>query len=285
MFSKEAIEELAKAQAISAAASSVDASLGAEAAHALVPLPSDFKVHDLESNLPNRRRARGAMETAVLAHFAAYVGDHKEEGATVFVNKAAMQATAVLNLGVPSRPGHADSLATYAPDKTAPYIALNALLNRSSSHGLTQRELAEFMEDWIDVIECYDTDEVFMPGKRAIDAVRKITIDSARKVESTEGQLSAERSALEKVAASSGGASLPTTITFRCEPHHGIDQRIFRLRLSVRTGDANKPNLSLTLRLVKAEQHAQDMADELAGKVDDALAGKAPVYVGSYSPK
>ncbi|HWH75146.1 MAG TPA: DUF2303 family protein [Methylibium sp.] len=282
MFDKEAIKELSRAEAISAAETAIK---GAMESDGLAALPGDFEIHDIEKHLPTRRRLRGSMQTAVIDHFASYVGSHAESGATVFVDKARMQAVAVLNLGNPDSPGHADNVSVLAPDKTAAYIALGKLLSTSFATGLSQRDLAEFMEDWEPAISCIDADGSVMSPKKAIDAVRRITIDTARKVESTEGQLSAERSALEKVAASSGGNPLPATITFKCDPYFGLSGREFGLRLSVRTGDVNKPALALALRLVKAEEHAEQMASELAALVTEAIGGKAPVYVGSYSAK
>lgn len=282
MFDKEAIQALTRAEAISAAEGSTHRAMSNDG---IVALPSDFEVHDFEQHLAKRRRARGTMQTAVIENFAGYVGSHAEEGATVFVDKARMQAVAVLNLGKPDAPGQADNVAVLTPDKAAAYIALGKLLTTSFATGLSQRDLAEFMEDWEPAISCIDASGAWMPAKKAIDAVRRITIDTARKAESTEGQLSAERSALEKVAASSGGNPLPATITFKCEPYFGLSGRDFDLRLSVRTGDINKPALSLALRLVKAEEHAEQMASELAALVTEAIGGKAPVYVGSYSAK
>lgn len=280
MLTKEAIQELAQADAIAEARVAVGIALDGKA---LAALPSDFKIHDIEQHLPLRRRARGNMTTAVLEHFAAYVGQHKQEGATVFVDKTAMNAKAVLNLGTPEKPGHADNTATLALQATAAYTALTAILQRSQHHGLAQRELAEFMEDWAPATDmlCETADGAVPPTKHAIDAVRKVTIDTATKRESVEGQLSAERSDFERVAASSGGNPLPAFIRMAFEPYHGIARRSFVLRLGVRTDGAIK----LTLRLVKAEEHAEEMAVELAGKVTDAIGQAAPVFVGSYAVK
>jgi uncharacterized protein YfdQ (DUF2303 family) len=283
VLTKEAIQELAQAEAINSARVAIDAAVLKDEGHALAALPSDFKLLDLEGHMPLRRRARGKMTTAVLAHFAAYVNQHKQDGATVFVEKQAMNATAVLNLGTPEKPGHADNTATLALQATAAYLALNAILQRSQHHGLTQRELAEFMEDWAPATDmlCETAEGATPPVKHAIDAVRKVTIDTATKRESVEGQLSAERSDFERVAASSGGNPLPAFIRMSFEPFHGIARRSFVLRLGVRTDGAIK----LTLRLVKAEEHAEEMAVELAGKVTDAIGTAASVYVGSYSAK
>lgn len=55
------------------------------------------------------------------------------------------------------------------------------------------------------------------------------------------------------------------------------------LRLGVITSD-EKP--ALLLRIVKAEEHQEEMARELTGKVRDRLVETlVPVLIGTYQPK
>jgi uncharacterized protein YfdQ (DUF2303 family) len=111
---------------------------------------------------------------------------------------------------------------------------------------------------------------------------------AARKVEAEEQSLSAERSVMESVAATSKNAPLPEFILFSCAPFACLSSRVFVMRLSVRTGDANKPSLSLGVHLIREEEHAEQMAQELADKVKWALMGgenDIPVYLGEYRPR
>jgi len=273
MFDKEAIQELSKAQAITAACAQVAA---LKTNGAAVALPNEFQVHDLEKLLPNRRRARGTMETASIDDFAAYVAQHQEPGTTVFVSHKAMVANAVLNLGSPADPGHADNRAQFVPRATAAYTAL---LQVAGGQGLEQRRVAEFMEDWAHLINCYhENDEITTP--QAIAAVRNITIESARNVEASAAQLSASKSSFESVKASSKH-TLPTHIYFKCAPYQDFFERAFVMRLGIITSD--KP--AVTLRIVNREQHDEDMAAELKNKVRAATTGPVVVLVGDYSAK
>ena len=61
MFDKNAIEALQYGGGISEASSAVRAAF---AETRVVGLPDHFALHDLEKYLPNRRRARGMMETS-----------------------------------------------------------------------------------------------------------------------------------------------------------------------------------------------------------------------------
>lgn len=129
MFTKDALETLTQAEAISAANAALTQTVAPTNGEAAIALPESFKVHDLEHYLPTRRRLRGSMTTPVLADFAVYTIDHKEAGATVFVNPDAMKAVAVLNLGTPASPGHGDNRAVLAPPKTATFAALLSIAN------------------------------------------------------------------------------------------------------------------------------------------------------------
>lgn len=276
MFDKEAIEELSKAEAITAAHVCVQAAIEAGTA---VALPSDFQLHEVEKLLPHRRRPRGTMKTSVLADFSAFTKAHAEPGATVFVAPDQMSATAILNLGSHDNPGHADNTASLTLLRTAAYSALLAISNGA---GQKQATVAEFVEDWAGQVQCFSGGDEVTPPK-AIAAIRKITIEAMRKMESAEQQLSATRSAFEHVQATSGPDPLPTHIYFRCEPYHGLAERTFVLRLAVLTG-GDKP--AITLRIVKAEEHQEGMATELAARVTESLTDSSvPVHLGSYQPK
>jgi uncharacterized protein YfdQ (DUF2303 family) len=273
MLSPESIELLQQSQAITAACTEAADAIKTDG---IVMLPSDFQQHDLELHMPLRRRARGVMSTNVVADFSSYVKDHKHDGATIFVNGDNMSAVAVLNLGTPEKPGHADDKAVLNTDRTAAYQAMRSI---ATGQPLRQVQVAEFMEDWTDHISCRN-DDGGIEVRHAIAAVRKLTIESMRKLESAEQQLSAERSTFESVKATSADP-IPTSITFKCEPHKGLAAREFSMRLGiVTTGD--KP--SITLRIIKLEQHAEEMARELAELVKASIAGDVPVLIGGYTP-
>lgn len=278
MFDREAIEALAESQAIDAANNAIGYAFGVadgEKARGLVALPSDHQVHDLEKHLPLRRRARGSMTTPDLAGFASYVTTHGERGCSVFVNTKLMRAIAVLNLGMPDAPGHADNIAVFDPPQLAAWRAMLKI----AGDAVSQKALAEWLEDWASHINCFDEHGNHVAAAHAVAAVRKITIENLRRLESTQGQLSEQRSAFESVGAKDTD-KLPVTVSFTAEPHVGFDTRTVSMRLSILTG-GDKP--ALRLRIVNAEQMEQDIADELARRVTDAIGDATPVYLGGYA--
>ena len=277
-FTVESIRELQEARTLEQANESIR--LAAGAAAAVVALPDHFSTHDLEKFLDQRRRARGRMTTTSIDDFVAYSLAHRESGATVFIDANKMRAVGVLNLGTPEVPGHADNQAVLEIEPTAAYKALRSTC---SSHK-SQATLAEFLEDWPDAVQALENGQPLATPK-AIAAIRKITIESLRKLESDEQQLSTTRSAFESVAATST-EKLPTHIAFTCVPFAGLTERTFMLRLSVHTGDT-APKLSL--RIANDELHAEEMAKELCQilheRVEHSVGDEPtmPVLIGSYS--
>lgn len=274
MFDKEAIQELSQATAINAAVNALDSAInGGDGAAAL---PQDFHIHDFEGYMPHRRRARGVMTTEALDDFATYTKEHRDLGATVFVDQNAMRATAVLNLGTPAEPGHADNCARYAP----PYLAAYAAMLQLNGRALSQQDAAEFLEDWPGYWAAFHDGEGMTNHAAVVAAVRNITIEALRRAESSVGQLSAQQSTLDQIKATSGANKLPTHIYFKCVPYLGFNERTFVLRLSIHTGEKAP---SLKLRIVNREQHLEELGQELAEKVRQAIGDKLPVHLGAYT--
>ena len=270
MMNKEAIQELAKAQAIAAANAAIDREL-----HGQVALPSDFTLIDMEKYMATRRRLRGNMATSVVGDFATYTEKNAEEGATIFIDPEKMTACAVLNMGVPERPGHSDNTATLTPIRTAAYAAMRAF---GTGDPLSQKAVAEFLEDWAGNIRCYDDDGLIAHNK-AIAAIRKITIESLKKIEAEEKTLSASRSAFESVEAKST-EKIPAYVEFKCKPYSDFEECTFSLRLGVLTGGQNP---MVNLRIVKINEHEEQMANELSVLITNSLeVGSIPALIGKY---
>jgi len=278
MFDAQAIEKLTQSEAITAANNSV---IDSPARDKAVALPDGFKLHNLEDFSDFRYRARGVFTTASILDLAGYVKAHGEAGATIFVDAETMTAKAVLNLGTISLPGHADNLAKLALPKTA---ALQALL-KVHDRPLGQAQTAEWMEDWADHLSAFgphedDDDKQAAPItlRKAIGAIRRITVDAMRKLESEEQSLSAQRSTFESVTVSSKD-TLPALLYFKCEPYPGLRERQFVLRVGVST-PGDKP--AITLRILKLETAQEEMAQELCQLIAKA-AEDTPTLIGTYT--
>ena len=270
MIDKDAIQEIAKAQAITAANAAID-----REQHGQVALPNDFTLIDMEKYMKHRRRLRGNMATSVVGDFASYTEKNAEEGATIFIDPEKMTACSVLNMGTPEKPGHSDNTATLTPTRTAAYAAMRAF---GTGDPLSQKQVAEFLEDWADNIKCHDADGLIAANK-AISAIRKITIESLKKIEAEEKTLSASRSAFESVEAKST-EKIPVYVEFTCKPYSDFEERTFSMRLGVLTGGQTP---MVNLRIVKINEHEEQMANELSNLISDSLSvGSIPALIGKY---
>lgn len=276
MLDQEAIAAIQNSIGIDQARAAVSLAMGTDG---VVALPNDFAKHDLEQFMPTRRRMRGQFKTSVIADYATYVAAHKEEGASVFVSAddgRDLSALAILDLGTPAAPGHCDNRAKLSLRMTATY---SALLSHTTNGAISQVRAVEFLEDWADNIECFKDAEKLTTAK-AIASFRRITVDSYRKQETVEKSHSASKSAFEQVSVNEYD-TLPTHIYFTCVPFHELRARTFVLRVGVQVG-GDKPTISL--RTVNAELHVEEMSQEFAGLVREALKG-VPVGVGHYESK
>ena len=238
-------------------------------------IPDDFKVEDLEQFMPTRRRAAGLMTTPFINDFVAYVGQHKQDGCTIFVDADQMQGKAVLDLGTPTAPGHCVNSASLAPKATAAFASLKSVIERQRN----QKDTAEWLEDWVHLLKAQaEGKEIDM--RKAIQAVRSITIEGLNKIHHEEQSLSASRSAFESVKASSE-ETLPSHFLFKCKPYPDLKEREFVLRLSVLTNE--KP--MLVLRPMSWETVIEEMATEFAANIREAVENTVPVLIGTYGKK
>jgi uncharacterized protein YfdQ (DUF2303 family) len=239
-------------------------------------LPDDTRVLELEKFRPLRSRFRGDFLTRRIDDFVSYTVGKADIGAECFVWPDDMTAKAVLNLGDLNEPGHADNTATIKLKTTAAFDAIKHMDGKTR----TQQQLAEWLEDWRDNIQGLTSNERQLTPSKVIAAIRRITIKANSSSDHTEGQLSSTRSAMEQVEASSNSEPLPSFILFSCEPYTGLAQRTFILRLSLRF-DEEKPLLAL--RIIRPEQHEEEMAEEFAALLQEQFGDQLPVTIGNFS--
>jgi uncharacterized protein YfdQ (DUF2303 family) len=236
------------------------------------------KIVSLEPFAAVRSRFRGTMSTPSFDDFVAYVKDvaDNEVGGVVptFVDVDAMAATTFFNLGDFEDPGHADWRAKLNLKPTAAFSALCDIDGKK----LSQKALAEWLEDWNDFVSAeYEAGDGDL--KRAITAIRKLTIDTRGSTTHGVTATSTQRSALEEIEAKAD--NLPVGFSWVCEPYVGLKQRIFRVALSVLTGGTEP---QLVLRWVRREAVIEDIAKEFKTTLQERLDGSAEVSVGTFAP-
>ncbi|MGJ5648557.1 YfdQ family protein [Morganella morganii] len=241
-----------------------------------VVLPGDFNVKSLEQLQEGRYRFRGAMDTTSITDFVKYSLQHGvEEGVSCFIDADVMSAKTIFNIGTIGEPGHADNTAVVSLKKTSPFASL---LNINGDR-LSQKALAEWLEDWRDNLMAFDAEGNVIDIKQAINAVRKITIEASRSADHEDRDFGASRSVMENVEAKSRDI-MPAVFQFTCTPYDELSERAIKLRYSVLTG-GDVP--VLVLRIVQLEkleeQIAQEFRDLLADKFEET---EIQTYIGKF---
>lgn len=277
MFDQSAIQQLTQTEASKALNDAVAAAL---AGKGVAVLHQDFKTQDLESFLPERRRARNLFATGYVADFVKYVNTHKEAGCTVYVDAESMSATAVLNQGSPEHPGHCDNKAKVKLQKLALY---SDILSLCAGGAISQRLFAQWIEERKGATKALGPEQQELVLTSVVTGIRSVTIERASSASSSVQTLSAERSEMESVMAKAKGEQdqLPTYLKFNTKPYKELAEREFFVQVNLLTS-GREPTFSFSLW--GAEQHREEMAEQFSVLTAEAFAddNAPPVLIGSF---
>lgn len=242
----------------------------------LIAVPKDFEIENLERYMEGRTRYRGKMTTVSLQAFVEFCKAHDNDGARCFVDSEDMDAKTFFNLGTEDSPGHADFSAYVKLNQTAEFKTLLDINGDQKS----QKQMAEWLEDWQEYITPYSGEGEAINIVKAIAAVRRLEINASRKEDHDVQNFRESKSALESIEARSDHG-MPAGFRFTCVPYQGLEERSFEVRLSILTGgDAPK----LTSRIRRLEQQQEQMGLEFMDKLSNAFSDqKIETYMGSFS--
>jgi uncharacterized protein YfdQ (DUF2303 family) len=248
----------------------------------VMALPDDYQLRDLEPFNEGRRRFRGVMQTQSLADFTDYAKRRiAEDGAAtpaIFIDSENMRARAFFNIGTTMAPGHCDDSADLSLKATAALCAMRDVVRDRMS----QKTLAEWLEDWgAHVMPVQAEGEEYITLAQAIAAIRRITVSAQTASESTVSNFRSSSAKLDSVDVTSRDR-LPVAFDFVCVPFPGLPSRIFRLRLSVITGN-DKP--ALALKVIRREEHDEAMAQDFKAAIAAELnTHSVALTVGTFMP-
>lgn len=240
-----------------------------------IALPAGVSVKSLEQFNLERYRFRGAMETSNIDEFVKYSSGYAGDGVRCFIDADEMRAETIFNIGTLLNPGHADNTASLSLKKTAPFRELLNIDGRKQS----QKELAEWLEDYREFLLAFDADGVVLDIKKAVGAVRRITIEQTSSADHEDQDFSAKRSVMESVEAKSKDV-MPAAFEFKCIPYEGLGERRFKLRYSILTG-GNVP--VLVLRIVQLEAEEEKIAVEFLELLTNKFKGvEVETFIGKF---
>lgn len=231
----------------------------------------------LEKWQAGRSHFRGIYSTHSLADFSTYVADRAISTAKGFIDQDEMTCTLLFNLGTDEAPGHADDRALLRMKASAGYKAAQAIGGRAMS----QKDLSDWIEDWHQYLTPIDDEGKAIPVAKAIAAVRTITVKAVSESESTVGETSASRSAMDQIEARSK-ETLPVALLFSTIPYEGLTEQQINLRISVITSGAQP---ALKLRWVGEEVQREDIAQEFKAVLDSRIGTAAKLSLGTFDAK
>lgn len=242
-----------------------------------VVLPDNCQVVTLEKWQSGRSRFRGIYSTHSLDDFSTYVADRAVPAAKGFIDQDEMTCTLLFNLGTDEMPGHADDRAVLKLKASAGYKAAQSIGGRAMS----QKELSDWIEDWHQYLTPVDDEGNAIPVAKAIAAVRTITVRASSESETTVGDTSASRSAMDQIEARSK-ETLPAALLFSVIPFEGLTEQQINLRISVITSGAVP---AFKLRWVGEEVQREDIAQEFKTVLQEKIGTNAALSLGSFDPK
>ncbi|MGM7747302.1 YfdQ family protein [Yersinia enterocolitica] len=240
-----------------------------------IALPAGVAVKSLEQFNLERYRFRGVMETSSIDEYVKYSSGYAGDGVRCFIDADEMRAETIFNIGTLENPGHADNTASLSLKKTAPFRELLNIDGRKQ----TQKELAEWLEDYREFLLAFDADGVVLDIKKAVGAVRRITIEQTSSADHEDQDFSAKRSVMESVEAKSKDV-MPAAFEFKCVPYEGLGERRFKLRYSILTG-GNVPVLVLRIVQLEAEEEkiSVEFLELLTAKFKDV---EVETFIGKF---
>lgn len=217
------------------------------------------------------------FSTDDLDSFVDYVKDPEfpvEQHSAVYVS--GMSAGAVFDIvksdGETVKPGGQHHRAVLRLDHTTEMKAACDLNGCRKS----QRDLAEWLEDWAPYIIPLDDDS---PGAGVLAAiVRDMRVYKSSEKTSVVEDTGARRSAHEQVEATSGKGKIPKGFAFQVVPHRGFEKRVVEFRISVLTGEENRV-IGFGIRAVGWESLLASIEDEFVEKLGEGL-GAIKVRIG-----
>lgn len=244
-------------------------------------VPEGFDTVNLEKYMPARTRRRGTYSTTLIDAFSDYVNSMAYEGkkiAQCFVNEQVFSAVALLDFGTDEsefEQGHCDFKACLQLEKTAEYRALLNTVNVRHS----QRELAEFIEDYSSHIAAEDAEGNEIKLSKAVATIRNMKLKAKRDSEHSVQQFNESRSLMESIDAESDG--LPAKLIFNCEPYHGLGLFQAVLRLNVISGES----VEFTMRIIRSEEFEERMAIKFFELINNGINDSiCDVRIGEFKP-
>lgn len=239
-----------------------------------VALPDNYKVSSLEGFQEHRNYFRAEFSTTHITSFTSYYAG-MDSAPVVYVDPSRMTAACIYDIGSIEKPGHCKHQSSLNLLKTPSFAEFERLAGKE----LTQRRAAEFIEDWALFINAFDEEGKEIMPKNLIATIRRITVESLANVDSSVGNYSQNKSAMQSVEAKSSAGSLPAVIVLSVVPYAGLPEYEFNFRMTIKTDDS----IGFIFRRIREEEDSEKIADSFVEVLKGLLPADSGFLQGIYS--
>lgn len=276
MFTPEAIEKIQQSLAVEQLNNNRNIT---DLTNPVIVAPDGYSVHNLEKHLAGRVRERGIYSTQSIPAFISFVNERATNNAgqklaQCFVDDVELSATAVLNYyDENAQQGHCDHQATIKLRRSADFSKLLSVCGER----LSQKEAAEFIEDYAFALSALDKEGGEMRLARVVSTLRSLKIEAKRDSEHKVENFNQSRSLMESIEAK--GDALPDRLVFTCEPYAGLGAFSVNLRGSVIAGDQPR----FVFRIIQLEKLEEQFAELFKSHLEAGIDSQwCDVFIGSF---
>lgn len=231
-------------------------------------VPPGYTLESLEAFRPIADHFKETYQTSDIESFAEYCTEYMVD--RVFIKAESMSADVVFDSGTPEVPLHRRHKAKLVLKRTPLY---NAVTLMDARREISQRDLADWMQDWRNEIMPVGDNGDAIEIKRAIQAIRNFSVQATKKSDHVEENLKASRSAFASIEATNN-SNLPDIIVAKGEPYLGLPAIDMTLRVKYLLDDP--PQFRLTL--VRPDVLEQEIAKSFVDKLQQAFDAVKPRY-------
>jgi len=228
------------------------------------------KIESIEHLMKLPSRFKSVFSTTFINDFIEYCSCNAAEHSSVYLDTVCFRAKAIFDHGSSEHPEWGEHQAKLDLLKEPAYYALIS----TNTKNLSQVELIDFLEDWKESVTFYD-----MPFTDGVNRIRRVTINRSESKEINEGDFKSSASAMEQIAISSGGDSLPTGFIFKTSPFDSFSPIEFECRIIARPSNEERP---LRFRINRMSAIEAEIGKEFMQKIQKEVSDMR-VYLGSVT--
>lgn len=249
----------------------------------VVAVKDGYSLVEVEKYRDQKTRFTGTFQTELLDEFVGYSKVHYSDRAICFVNRDALSAKIIFDFmdSDGGAVGFQRNMAVLKPATSPLWAQIQKLV---AQREVSQKDLAFFLTD-NDSCLAYNSGTI-VPLSEAITAIRTLKINTQKSAEIKVGNLSQEKSLMEKIDADNNPAArVPDMIVYTLRPVSWLDPVEVSIRLSINTAEKDG-QFHLIPRIVNPDQLNDRIAANFCDVVKDKLTtlGDDPrVFVGAFS--